>query len=446
MKHIVITAGPIPAKLDSVKTVTNKFKGGLAILTAVTLQRSHQVTIIAHESTQIPGEQLTETTRVIRIKDVMDCYKALQETKADTYLLAGAVANLMPSNPWEGKFPSHNYKVGDKFNIEFEIAPRAIDKIREWHPKATLIAYKLFDGTEEELLHAGHETLRESKAHVVFCNHPAWAKTKKIALTQDGAVLPMSFDDHISFIEQTSALKWYSTHYTPIWWQNTRKDELTKIVETLGKRDRNLLLGCAAFRTDGEGTFITTARGKTYASEHVCVDFVGNDLKVHVADGGPLARETKLSKATLNAPTLAKIFENHEEINCILHGHQQLQGVATFPYAFPGTTEEVEIANNIYLTKNPELPPICFNIAGHGYYAGFQSIEAAQLWLGIILIDDNQTGYPNEPIGGENPYYRCCACGISDPQINGRFSGHASDCSWVKEKRTEFKNQTEHQA
>ena len=30
MKKVVISAGPIPAQLDPVKFITNKFKGGLA--------------------------------------------------------------------------------------------------------------------------------------------------------------------------------------------------------------------------------------------------------------------------------------------------------------------------------------------------------------------------------------------------------------------------------
>jgi len=38
--------------------------------------------------------------------------------------------------------------------------------------------------------------------------------------------------------------------------------------------------------------------------------------------------------------------------------------------------------------------------------------------------------YPKEPIGGGNPYYRCSACGISDPQINGRLENHHEHCSW----------------
>ena len=40
------------------------------------------------------------------------------------------------------------------------------------------------------------------------------------------------------------------------------------------------------------------------------------------------------------------------------------------------------------------------------------------------------TGYPSEPIGGGNPYYRCVHCKISDPQINGTIKNHAPDCEY----------------
>lgn len=47
MKKILITVGPIPARLDSVKFITNRFKGGLALKTAEWLKgKGHQVTIV----------------------------------------------------------------------------------------------------------------------------------------------------------------------------------------------------------------------------------------------------------------------------------------------------------------------------------------------------------------------------------------------------------------
>jgi hypothetical protein len=53
---------------------------------------------------------------------------------------------------------------------------------------------------------------------------------------------------------------------------------------------------------------------------------------------------------------------------------------------------------------------------------------------GDVIFGD----YPNEPIGGGNPYYRCIYCKISDPQINGRLSGHAKNCEWVIKKTQEI--------
>lgn len=43
--------------------------------------------------------------------------------------------------------------------------------------------------------------------------------------------------------------------------------------------------------------------------------------------------------------------------------------------------------------------------------------------------------YPTVPIGGDNPYYKCASCGISDPSINGSLSGHSDECLWAKERR-----------
>lgn len=38
--------------------------------------------------------------------------------------------------------------------------------------------------------------------------------------------------------------------------------------------------------------------------------------------------------------------------------------------------------------------------------------------------------YENEPIGGDNPYYRCIHCKRSDPEINGRLERHSPDCEY----------------
>jgi hypothetical protein len=52
------------------------------------------------------------------------------------------------------------------------------------------------------------------------------------------------------------------------------------------------------------------------------------------------------------------------------------------------------------------------------------------------MTEEYRTDYPREPIGDGNPYYCCCSCGISDPQINGKLSGHAADCEWRRKQET----------
>ena len=86
---------------------------------------------------------------------LVDCDETYQ---MDPDLLAAAVSNLMPSEPWEGKFPSHLYDVGEEFTVKFKIAPRIIDQIKQKYPHSTLIGYKLFDGPDETLIQTYHKS------------------------------------------------------------------------------------------------------------------------------------------------------------------------------------------------------------------------------------------------------------------------------------------------
>ena len=56
MRKVVISCGPIPARLDSVKFITNRFKGGLAFKTAEHLisQKKYDVTIVKWKHTPLP--------------------------------------------------------------------------------------------------------------------------------------------------------------------------------------------------------------------------------------------------------------------------------------------------------------------------------------------------------------------------------------------------------
>lgn len=352
-KKVLISVGPIPARLDSVKFVTNRFKGGLAIKTAKRLsEMGNDVRIVAWKFTEIEID-----LPIIRIDDVVDYYNTILATEADAYILAGAVANLMPSNPYEGKFPSHNYEVGEKFNIEFEIAPRVIDEVKNKYPRSTLIGYKLYDGSDEELITAGKKTLFESKGNIVFANHPKWAKERKIVLTQDGAIFDCNFDEHIELMHKVINESFYSTKIIKSDVGNLTDVE-KKVIENYPTEEKDgRVYGTYAIRR--AKSFLTTTRGKKDGREAVSEVFsVNHENKVIEAT----------QKATLNAPLLAKMFELNPTFNILIHGHDLIGKSVHNEYEFAGSTGDLKFASKVNAGEKILL-------TNHGYIVGFETIE-----------------------------------------------------------------------
>ncbi len=367
-KTVIISAGPIPGRLDSVKFITNRFKGGLSFMIAKKLFLSDfDVTIIKWKFTTITPTPYGDIN-VVNIDDVYDYMEYMTTHEYDAYILAGAVANLIPVNPWDGKFPSHNYKVGEEFNIKFTIAPRIIDEIKKKYPRSTLIGYKLFDGTEEELINAGWETLTNSKSNVVFCNTPETAKSEKIMLLPDGSIHKMTFNEHIKKIKEILNLEWYSTSLSGdkselVNYEN-ETGNLSKLLEKIKVSREPYEFGTVAHKLK-DGNIITTTRGKR--EDGFC--------KIHNIDHHK-NKVYATHKATLNVPFLDLLFSNFNNKKIILHGHKQLEDVETIPYIFDGTKHYFNVIDYIVNNKLEE-----FNIENHGYYKLFSSFNDAEEWL-----------------------------------------------------------------
>lgn len=373
MKQILISCGPIPGKLDSVKYITNRFKGGLAFKTAESLasfqlhrEGEFEVTVLKWRFTEYDNKM---NLNVVNVDDIYQYFDYIINNQYDAYILAAAVANLIPSNPWEGKFPSHNYKVGDKFNIEFTIAPRAIDEVKKRYPRATLIGYKLFDGEEQALINAGWETLLHSKANCVFCNHPATAKNEKIALLPDGTIHKMNWNEHIQFIRRILQLRWYSTEVKdmePV--DADLSGKLKTLLDIVKVRKGSYDFGTIATCIDNQ--LIATSRGKKGDLFVRCESVNNDDLKIVG------------QKMTLNIPIINYLISNREGY-VVIHGHKQLKGVKTIPYYFDGTDELVWAVYDLFSDYDDfttDIPDF-FNVEKHGYYAIFPSYEEAENWL-----------------------------------------------------------------
>ena len=365
-KSIVISCGPIPARLDTVKFITNRFNGGLAFKTASMLienyvvNGSDDIVIVKWVHTELPdniseyAKKYLENIHIIDVNDVFEYYNWYSENaiRHDAFIMAAAVANLTPSNPYDGKFPSHNYKVGEKFNIEFEIAPRAIDVVKQKNPRATLIGYKLFDAaTDEELVQIARHTLSDAKANIVFANTPKTAKSKKIAVFSDGSTIECTFDEHVEMMIRMIDAKFFKTSIIKL-------DEATakfikpylEIVEQFEETFNEF--GTVAFKV--AGGFVTTARGHRSGAVFV-KDIDYSTRTIYATD-----------KATLNAPLL-HLALYRSDVDYVVHRHEMKDAI-TFPYAFPGTMDEVELVKKYFETYNGG--DVLFNIEHHGYIHG----------------------------------------------------------------------------
>lgn len=373
MKRILVTGGPVHAYLDPVKIVTNKFRGGTMVELAERLGvfrgEENDVTMLCSKST-LPNNVDWIGGRVVH-HDGFEDYRAKVKEMApemDVVILGAAVANLIPLRPYKDKFPSHNYKVGDVIPIDFTIAPRVIDEVKSvMKPGAHLFGFKLLAGqSHEELIRAAYETLLGSHASVVVANDPLVGLDKKFVVTKERSVLPMSLEDLPKFFMEMANDEYYSSSAVPSGWvldspivtlDAFRACEFALDYYRNGfvEVEGGMVLGSVAFRfeKDGKTGFVTTVRGKRETDELVYVEGVDHGKKLVSV----MVDKPDSTKASLNAPLVARIFEKNPSVKGVLHFHRQEKGLPTQPWAPPGTVRDTE--------RDVSVP---FNVEGHGCY------------------------------------------------------------------------------
>ena len=342
MKKILVTGGPVHAKLDTVKIITNRFKGGLmAALVEDLLEEDVEVHYISSKAAVIP-EGLPWNHKHEHIGFHSYRKQVLKMAPDfDAVILGAAVCNLIPVEQIKGKFPSHNYKPGDVIPINFTIAPRVIDEVKKVAPNTHLFGYKLLAGVpHEELIQSAYDIVLESKAICVFAND-ASNLDRKFAVTKEGAEHEISYQDVSKFIMQMVNDNYYRTDL----FHNTKQyDKILNdnILTMNGLVDRfkdkfieknDYVFGTIALRHKNPTniTFVTTRRGKNETKDFTVVSRVDHEERVV---------HTNRKKATLNAPLLSRIFESNPKVNAIVHYHELNTGLTVLPYAPPGTVRD----------------------------------------------------------------------------------------------------------
>jgi len=384
MTRVFITGGAVHTYLDAVKTVTNRFKGGRMAALADFLSRQPQI-----EVTYLTANGMAEPLDAKRVLhhdgfgEYMDI--VLREAKKhDVVILGAAVANLIPDQTLRKagqKFPSHDYAVGDKISIEFEIAPRVIDMVKRENKRVTLIGYKLLgDVSREELIHAARGIVNSSGSAVVFGNRVPELDIKDVVTKEGGVVRLVGEPQYNEFVRELCMDEYYTTEAQT--GEDHRKEwdglgDLQKAAlgyfmnYTVNNRDllmggkdeeRGIILGCVAAKVPASDAFFISPRGKTDPDQFTFVNSVRHEDRVVV-----VPEDEDSMKASLNAPLIDSIFRHSQDIIGVVHWHEE-DGPGTsivYPYAPPGTVRD-SWRPDLLLAISTGLDT--FTIQGHGHF------------------------------------------------------------------------------
>jgi len=360
-KQILISGGPVHAYLDDVKIITNKFRGGLMAQMAEQFLEEDDINVTyvckkqSVEPSKIKGWNCTRN--IIYHNGINDYMNIVLELAPDmdAVILGAAVANLVPKNKIEGKFPSHNYKEGDTIPIDFTIAPRIIDRVKKVAPKTQLFGFKLLAGVDyDELISAAYGVLLESKATAIIAND-SMDLMNKYVVTKERGIHQMTNNNLVDWITERLNEEYYRTILLDTVFNIDKNISALKVLAENYKTlfsmvPEGFTFGSLAVKLDNGG-FITTARGKNEIEDFVFVKNVDHEKRIVYVEGN--------KKASLNSPLLDRIFSN-TEVRAIVHFHGVQTGIPMCSYATPGTTKDTN--------RDCALIEKSFVIENHGSY------------------------------------------------------------------------------
>jgi len=388
MKKVLITAGPVYGSLDANKLVSNRIRGIWAVKFGHYLvRRGHQVTLLVADTFQHQPSIGIEVVRHKGFHDYMEKCGELAKTH-DSAVMAAAVVNWIPKEPYPTKMPTAGFKEGDVIEVPFYLAPRVINRMKIANPKLTLIGCKmLVNATHEDLIEAAYHVLLSARCNLVIANDMGRGLKTKYLIHKDRAVVTHQ-DDWNGFYADILAViedEYYESRVvvpTPEGHAEHLKtfceqyELFDRIVEE--NRDRffkpvdgeDRAFGAVAVKLPGLGWLCSPREKSGMFTSKDAVVVLGwvEDERGFVGQTGcrPLVVVNSMtkSKATLNAPLLIRVGEEHKA-KAVLHLHEQLPAFGgrcivpppTVKHAPPGT-----VRDNNRIIPGPE-----FNIEGHGF-------------------------------------------------------------------------------
>lgn len=365
MKHVLVTAGTVYGPLDANKLVGNRVRGIWAERFAQYLcDMGHKVTLLVPDTSK-SNTRITDpdpSYTVVYHRGFADYHQKCREFAAevDAAVMAAAVVNWIPAEPYPGKMPTKGFKAGDIINVPFVLAPHVIDDMKKVNPKLTLIGCKMLVNAEEgELIDAAYDVLLRAKCNAVVANDMGKGLRRKLVVNQDRTVQEYTDDFDAMYANLLGHIEdeHYHTVVSSIVFEPLDPKYLRlfdAVVEKFRggftKRDNNTdrVFGAVAVRTDRGFLVSPREKGVMFTSADAVEVLSSNRDQIRVIKG----------KASLNAPLLLRVADWYRA-DVVLHQHQQLPGMPTQPYAPPGTMRDTQ----------REITNPAFNIEGHGFVA-----------------------------------------------------------------------------
>lgn len=382
-KRVLITGGQVYGPLDPNKIVSGRARGLWAGRFAEYLdERGHEVTLLMPD-TQASWSQI-EAQFGARFKAILQQDHAhlvthrgywdyidkclTMATDHDVAVMAAAVVNWIPAEPYEGKMPTKGYQEGDVIQVPFVLAPRVIRKMKAANPKLTLVGCKMLVGVpEDELVEVAYsDVLLASRCNVVVANDMKAGLRRKLLVYPDRTVVPYD-DDFDGFFRALLGVV-EDVHYRTVASADTLGGPADVVGPAVAEARATMTRVVEAYRA----RFTPRTDDRVFGSVAVplrCGGYLASPREKGAAfdgaDGvliGGIDRHTVQvvgGKATLNAPLLVRMLNAFSQAVAVLHLHEQLPGVPTEPYAPPGTVRDNERG----------IPGPAFNIEGHGFVA-----------------------------------------------------------------------------
>lgn len=391
--RVLITAGTVYGKLDDNKLVGNRIRGIWATKFASYLaDRGHDILLLVPDT--LAPELLPRHGRItVRYHDgyasyAEKCYA--EASNVDAAVMAAAVVNWIPKEPFKGKMPTDGFEEGAEQLIPFVLAPRVIDRMRKLNPKLTLIGCKMTSGAQlSDTVKAAYKTLIKSHANVVVANDLSRLKHKVLVYPDGNAYSPgldeynpefgppdefafkrlyedlekVLLDRHYSTLEEPAP---FFTHEESARTYEVAKAEAAARFDELCNRYRErfvkrpdgpdgpeMVFGAVAVRINLFDTLVSPReKNRLFTSADAVI--------VRGIDTEELTVTTSKGKATLNAPLLLRAMDMADS-DAVVHLHEEIEGLPSAPYAPPGTARD----NNRLMPEHFEKG---FNIEGHGCF------------------------------------------------------------------------------